>query len=580
LWESEAETRYLKLSWVKQDKPPIYFTTAISLIILCGLCLFLFFFRLADTGIMYPSFEPRRMLLAKDMVRNGHWLVPYLLGKPYIMKPPLLPWLISAGYLLFGSVDVWATRFFPALAGLLTVVATFFFARRLFNQRVGIFAAVILATSILFIRRTRMAEEDVMLTLFVTLALFVFLLAYYYQWGKIYYVFFYFFVALACLTKGPPGLSFPVLTIIPFLLVRRDLRTIKKMELFPWALIFGALVVAWYVVAYAQSGLAEARTFFVADIWYKFFPPEPGRPFYQYVVQLFAHFFPWSLFLPATAVYCATKQGKEERQFSFFLLSWIVPNLFLFSLAGAKRNEYILPFYPALAILTAQAWERFLVDKKDSLLKKMTLLGIFAFAFMAIGAGLFGAIFSLIKYPQDLLWNGLLGLLFVLGGVAILFFAKRRHYIVFFPVAVVLMIGFIFTFTSHIAPTYLKYTTPNEFCAKVAERVQPSDELISFRCQDEYIINELDRMIPNIDQESELDTYLAGEKQVYVIMDGKEFLRLKDQKPLMHLAAFQEHFLKMKRSIALVSNRVDKETSDVSNDHVSSGMSLIARRSR
>jgi 4-amino-4-deoxy-L-arabinose transferase-like glycosyltransferase len=568
------------MPWGKQDELSIYGNTVVSLIILCGLCLFLFFFRLADTGIMYPSFEPRRMLLAKDMVRNGHWLVPDLLGKPYILKPPLLPWLIAAGYLLFGSADVWAARFFPAMAGLLTVVVTFFFAKRLFNQRVGFFSALILATSLLYIRRARMAEEDVILTLFITLALLTFLLAYYYQAGKKYYIFFYFFVALACLTKGPPGLSFPVLTIIPFLLLRRDLRAIRKMELFPWAFIFGALVVAWYVFAYVQSGLAEAENFFVADIWYKFFPQEAGRPFYQYVVQLFGHFFPWSLFLPAMVVYAATKQGKEERQCSFFLLFWIVPNLFLFSLAGAKRNEYILPLYPALAILIGQAWERFLVDKKDSLLKKMTLWGIYAFAFLAIGAGLFGPIFSLIKYPQDLLWNGLFGLLLVLGGLTILFFAKRRQYIVFFPVVAIVMMGFIFTFTSHIVPTYLKYTTPNEFCAKVASTVGSKAELISFRCQDEFIINELDRMIPNIDQESELDTYLAGEKQVYIIMDGKEFLRLKDAKPRMHLVIFREHFLKMKRSVALVTNRVDTGTSGVSENLIGSRMKLIARNAR
>lgn len=568
------------MPWGKQDELSIYWNIVISLSILCGLCLFLFFFRLADTGIMYPSFEPRRMLLAKDMVRNGHWLVPYLLGKPYIMKPPLLPWLISAGYLLVGSPDLWATRFFPALAGLLTVVVTFFFAKRLFNQRVGLLAALILATSLLYIRRARMAEEDIILTLFIALALLTFLLAYYYQAGKRYYIFFYLFVALACLTKGPPGLSFPVLTIAPFLLLRRDLRAIRKMELFPWALIFGALVVSWYIVAYAQSGVAEAQNFFVADIWNKFFPQEPGRPFYQYVVQLFAHFFPWSLFLPAAAVYVATKQGKGERECSFFLLFWIIPNLFLFSLAGAKRNEYILPLYPALAILTAQAWERFLVDKKDSLLKKMTLLGIYAFAFLAIGAGLFGAIFSLIKYPQDLLWNGLLGFLFVLGGLTILFFAKRRQYIAFFPVAAIMMMGFIFTFTSHIAPTYLRYTTPNEFCAKLAERVKSADVLISFRCQDEFIINELDRMIPNIDDESELDRYLAGEKQVYIIMDGKEFLRLKEEKPQMQLVILQEHFLKMKRSVVLVTNRVATETSDVLEDRIGSGVIVLARDAR
>jgi len=549
----------VKLPWGKPDNSPIYSDIAFSLIILCGLCLFLFFFRLAETGIMYPSWEPRRMLLAKDMVRNGHWLVPYLHGTPYIMKPPVLPWLISAGYLLVGSPSVWAARLFPALAGLLTVVVTFFFAKRLFNQRVGFFAALILATSLFYIQRTRMAEEDIILTLFVTLSLLTFFLAYYYQAGKRYYILFYLFVALACLTKGPPGLTFPALTIIPYLLLRRDLRAIRKMEVLPGILIFGALVVSWYIYAYYHSGLSEAQNFFMADIWRKFFPLEPSRPLYQYVVQLFPHFFPWSLFLPAVAIYLVRKKKKGEGEQSLFLVCWVIGNLLLFSLAGAKRNEYILPLYPALAILTAQVWDRFLVDKKDSLLKKMTLGGIFTFAFLAIGAGLFGPIFSLIEYPEDLLWNSLLGFLFVIGGVTILIFAKRRQYIAFFPVTAILMMGFIFTFTVHIAPTYLRHTTPDEFCAKIATNVGPADELISFKCQDEFIINELDRMIPNVNQESELDRYLAGGRQVYIIMDGKEFLRLKDEKPLMHLVAFQDHFLKMKRSVALVTNTVSKQ---------------------
>jgi hypothetical protein len=104
--------------------------------------------------------------------------------------------------------------------------------------------------------------------------------------------------------------------------------------------------------------------------------------------------------------------------------------------------------------------------------------------------------------------------------------------------------------------------------------------LISFRCQDEFIINELDRMIPNIDQEAELDNYLAGGKQVFIIMDGKEFLRLKDAKPQMQLVIFQEHFLKMKRSVALVTNKVATETSDVSEDRIGSAMIVMARDAR
>jgi 4-amino-4-deoxy-L-arabinose transferase-like glycosyltransferase len=528
--------------------------TALLLAILSALCLFLFFFRLAETGIIYPSNEPRRMLLAKDMVSHGHWLIPYLLGKPYITKPPILIWLISAGYLLFGSTNLWATRFFTALVGLINVIVTYFFAKKLFNKRVGFFAALILATSLLYIFRSRMAEEDIIVALFVNLSLYMFLLAYHYREGRKYYILFYVFVSLACLTKGPSGVIFSALPIVSYLFLRRDLRSIKSMELLPGVFIFSALVLLWYIYAYHQVGTSGAQRIFLEDTWYKFFPQGHSKPFYHYLISFFPLFFPWSVFLPALAVYFFTKKDDAERTSSLFLMCWLLTTLFFFSLAGAKRNEYILPLYPALAMLTAQVWNRFLGDEESTFLRKVVLGGIYTFALLLIGASLAAPIYTVLQHPDDLLWNGLLSAVVAIGGVLTYLFVKRRHYIVFFPVAVILMVGFIFDFTIHVVPTYLSYKTPHTFCANVASIVGQGHELISFRYQDEYIINELDRVIEDIKEENELDRYLAGEKKVYIIMDGKDFLRLKKDRAGMHLVIFQEHFLKRRCSIALVAN--------------------------
>jgi hypothetical protein len=65
-------------------------------------------------------------------------------------------------------------------------------------------------------------------------------------------------------------------------------------------------------------------------------------------------------------------------------------------------------------------------------------------------------------------------------------------------------------------------------------------------------------MIPNIDDETELQRYLAERKQAYMIIDGNEFKRLKEEKPLMQLVILKDHFLKMKRLIALITNTVNK----------------------
>jgi hypothetical protein len=106
-------------------------------------------------------------------------------------------------------------------------------------------------------------------------------------------------------------------------------------------------------------------------------------------------------------------------------------------------------------------------------------------------------------------------------------------------------------------------------------------ELLSFFwSEDEFIINELDRTIPNIDDDTELDRYLAGGKQVYIIMEGEVFSRLKDIKPQIQLVVFQKPFLKMDRSVALVTNKVETQKNDVWKEHVGSARMGIARLSR
>ena len=71
------------------------------------------------------------------MLATGQWLKPVLNGQPYLDKPPLLYWSVMASYTMFGVHD-WAARLVPGLAGLFTVLATYFWGRRVVGDRAGL----------------------------------------------------------------------------------------------------------------------------------------------------------------------------------------------------------------------------------------------------------------------------------------------------------------------------------------------------------------------------------------------------------------------------------------------------------
>src|SRR5262249_5078237 len=170
---------------------------------------------------------------------------------------------------------------------------------------------------------------------------------------------------LAVLAKGPVGVLLPALVIGLYLLWQRQLRRLFDCRLLLGVLAFLLVAAPWY----ALIGV-ETRGEFLRRFWFKhnlnrFLQPmeQHAGPVWFHAAALFVGFAPWSVFLVPSLV-SAVQSSKFKVQSSKltgpyrFLLCWFATYLVFFSAAATKLPNYVLPLYPAVALLTAHFLER------------------------------------------------------------------------------------------------------------------------------------------------------------------------------------------------------------------------------
>ena len=168
---------------------------------------------------------------AREMYAHGDWVKPTFNSSLFADKPPLAYWMMIGSFNLWG-VNEFAARFPSAICALLTAWATYFLGRRLFCQRVGLWAGLITTTSIAYAVSARAATLDSALTLLTTLTFLVFAHeamgmkkqssrdpGTWKAWGK--WILIYALLGLAVLTKGPVGAVLPLGVMGMFLLISR-----------------------------------------------------------------------------------------------------------------------------------------------------------------------------------------------------------------------------------------------------------------------------------------------------------------------------------------------------------------------
>ena len=301
--------------------------------------------------------ETRYAGVAWEMFHAGEFLVPLNNGTPYAQKPPLLFWLLQAGWLAFGVSDGWP-RIATGLCSLLSLYLTLRLARRLWPQRdaTAYLAPTILLASLLWSVWTPIVMFDVLLAACVLTAITGIVIA---ACDRAHegWLLTGLGIALGTLAKGPVILlhTLPVAILAPLWHPRRG-----SMDWRGWytgllaALALGATIaLAWAAPAALSGGSRYAQAIFWKQSAGRLVDSFAHRhAFYWYLPWLPLALFPWSLWPPVWRALARLRRGGEWQ--SRLLLAWLLPTFAGFSLVSGKQIHYLLPLLPAFALLVAR----------------------------------------------------------------------------------------------------------------------------------------------------------------------------------------------------------------------------------
>ena len=297
---------------------------------------------------LFNQDEVRYAMLAREVVDHSRWILPHVRGEVYLNKPPLFFWAVALVSLPTGAVtDTTAplVSVVSALAGLLGVLAV---GRRLWGFSAGFAAALILATAPFYFFMAHQVLTDMMLTAWLTWALYSYLRATAPGGGAGALLGFYFCVAGALGSKGPVALLGLVAAVAATLATdgRAGLRALRL----PAGIgLIGLTTVPWLLPYIFQTEKSYARSVLVTDYlaWYL---RSGGDSRLVALGNSLGGFLPWTLFLIPAVWWWRVAPDRGRRR----LLAWGGVFVGAVAISGAQRSRYLLPVLPVLALLVAE----------------------------------------------------------------------------------------------------------------------------------------------------------------------------------------------------------------------------------
>jgi len=301
--------------------------------------------------------EGRYAEIPREMSVSGDWVTPRLNDLKYFEKPPLQYWATAALYNVFG-VDEWVARLWPALAGIAGLALTFFAGKRLFGARVGALAALMLGGMLHYVVFAHIVTLDMTVTLFLGTAVFAFVIAQHdaatprerRRWMLVAWA----AMAGGVLSKGLIGVALPAVALGAYVLIRRDWSLLKRLHPVAGLAILLALTAPWFI-AVSMKNPEFPRFFFWHEHVERFLLPQHHRPgaWWYFIAVGLAGSLPWTGLLLIGPRTCLRADGEAHFRPALFLLLWVVLVTVFFSVSSSKLPGYVLPVFPALALLLA-----------------------------------------------------------------------------------------------------------------------------------------------------------------------------------------------------------------------------------
>jgi 4-amino-4-deoxy-L-arabinose transferase-like glycosyltransferase len=321
-----------------------------------------FFLLLASAALLFVAayFSPhiwhhgeaREALVIQDIVENHHWLLP-LRNHELPSKPILFHWIAAGFAMLFGLSD-FIIRSPSVIAAVAMVWLTYRLGTLTGNHRIALLAVAILGATYEFWDSGTEARVDMLFAALLASSLTAWYL-WYCSGAEPARAAAYLAVAGAVLTKGPAGAVLPILVIGSFVLAERNWSSLVKFISWPWIAIAVAIDVGWYLAAYYLGGgdlLYKQIIFENIDRFLGAGEFHTHKGLFSQAGWFITELFPWSLVLVWTLF--SRWRGRPWDRFSLFLHCWWLGVFVFFLLARGQRAVYLLPIYPAVALLAAR----------------------------------------------------------------------------------------------------------------------------------------------------------------------------------------------------------------------------------
>ena len=303
--------------------------------------------------------EGRYAEIAREMLATGDWVTIRYNGLKYFEKPPFHLWMTALAYHAFGLGE-WQARLWVAVSGAIGLLMTMLAARRWFGPRVALLSGLVLLAAPTWNIGSHFNSLDMSVSAALACALAGVLLAQHPQATpsarRAWMWFAWAAMGVAVLTKGLIGIVLPGLVLVVYTLLARDWVLWRRLHLLSGALLMLAITAPWFVLV-SQRNPEFAQFFFIHEHWQRYTTTVHvrGAPVWYFVPQLLVGFLPWLGLSTRISAVVRQDAAREGFRPALLLAVWAGAIFVFFSASSSKLPGYIMPIFPALALLAARA---------------------------------------------------------------------------------------------------------------------------------------------------------------------------------------------------------------------------------
>lgn len=449
----------------------------------------------------WPADEPRFAQIAREMVETGQWLFPTRGGEFYPDKPPVFMWISAAFFALIGNLKI-AFLLPSALAAIGTLLLVHDLGKRLWNPQVAFWAVLVLAFTPQFLLQGKAAQIDALVAFWITLGCYGFLRHFFAGPAWAWYFTSWVAMGLGIMTKGVGFL--PLLMLLPLALwVKNPVAGGADGKVWRWRALAGLLALMFTVACWLGPMLWQVQAQGTEDLLaYR------NNILFRQTAERYAnawgHLKPWHYFLTQAMPlvwfplpFIALAMVKPlvallRRDVKLgVLLVWVALVVLFFSISKGKREVYIFPALPMLALVIAVLWNGARTSKGAKALSAVLpwVLGVAAVAISCLGAMIVWAPHKLSARLQeygdllDTLGMPLVGL----GVVLLVLLVALRKQDLFVRMAVNSLA--VWVFVALVAwPRVDPHRTPQQIMSDVESHLPASAELGLLQFKEQFLL--------------------------------------------------------------------------------------------